>query len=157
MKRVRFRWAACAVLALGSVAAQAAGRLVVDGAWIRTAPPTAAMRAGYATLRNAGDAPIEIRRIRSDAFGDVGLHATVIEDGVARMREIGNLRLAPGEQVVLEPGGKHLMLMQPQRELAAGDSATLIFDLDDGATTATAEFVVRDADAAKAADEHAHH
>jgi copper(I)-binding protein len=115
------------------------------------------MRAGYATLRNAGDAPLQVLRIRSDAFGDVSLHATVIENGVARMREIDDLRIAPGEQVVLEPGGKHLMLMQPRRELAAGASATLIFDLDDGATTATAEFVVRDAEAAKAADEHAHH
>lgn len=157
MKRVHFRWAVGAVLALGAVAAQAAGRLVIEGAWIRTAPPTAAMRAGYATLRNAGDAPLQIRRIRSEAFGDVSLHATVIDDGVARMREIDDLRMAPGEQVVLEPGGKHLMLMQPAHELGAGASVTLIFDLDDGASTATADFVVRDAEAATAADEHAHH
>ncbi|WP_257385818.1 copper chaperone PCu(A)C [Tahibacter caeni] len=155
MKRVRIRWAAAAVLALGSGAVEAAGRLAVDDAWIRTAPPAASMRAGYATLRNVGDAPLQIRRIRSDAFGDVSLHATVVEDGVARMREIEALRLAPGEEAVLEPGGKHLMLMQPQRELAAGATATVIFDLDDGATTATADFVVRDADAA--ATEHVHH
>ena len=157
MKRVHLRWAVGAVLAFGALAAQAAGRLVIDGAWIRTAPPTAAMRAGYATLRNAGDAPLQIRHVRSDAFGDVSLHATVIDDGVARMREIDDLRIAPGQQVVLEPGGKHLMLMQPTRELGPGASVTLIFDLDDGATTATADFVVRDAEAAKAADEHTHH
>lgn len=141
-----------AAMALAGTA-HADGRLVVDDAWIRAAPPGAHMRAGYATLRNGGDAPLIVRGARSDAFGDVSMHATQIEDGVARMRELADITLAPGEVVVLEPGGKHLMLMRPLRELGPGEAATVVFEIGEGASTATADFVVRDA---AGADPHAH-
>src|ERR1700722_9974612 len=45
---------------LGGIAgnAMAAGHLLVEGGWIRSAPPGAAMLAGYGTLHNIGDAPV---------------------------------------------------------------------------------------------------
>lgn len=135
-------------------AAQAAGQLVVEDAWIRAAPPAAAMRAGYAILRNTGDAPLVIRGAASDAFGDVSIHATTIENGVARMRELARIPLAAGESVTLEPGGKHLMLMRPARELDTGAKASIRFEIEDG-SSAEAEFVVRDA--ATPAGDHTHH
>ncbi|HSX62875.1 MAG TPA: copper chaperone PCu(A)C [Tahibacter sp.] len=135
-------------------AVHADGRLAIEDAWIRAAPPGAAMLAGYATLRNAGDAPLVVRGARSDAFGSVSMHATRIEDGVARMREIEAITLAPGERVVLEPGGRHLMLMRPARELARGAAAAIVFEVGDGASTTTADFIVRDA---PGADPHAGH
>jgi periplasmic copper chaperone A len=134
--------------------AQADGRLLVEHAWIRAAPPGAPMRAGYAILRNGGDAPLSVRGARSDAFGSVTMHATQIDDGVARMRELPEITLAPGERIVLEPGGKHLMLMQPARELAIGAKATIVFEIGDGASTTTADFLVRES---PDADPHAHH
>jgi periplasmic copper chaperone A len=150
--RVLRRGVFAAALTCGT--AHAAGRLVVEDAWIRTAPPTAAMRAGYAVLRNAGDAPLVVTGASSDAFGDVSIHATTIENGVARMRELAAIPLAPGESVALEPGGKHLMLMQPGAEFGAGAKAEIRFEIE-GGTSTSAEFVVRNA--AAAAGEHAHH
>ena len=147
--------AAFLLAVLQPAAAFAAGRLVVENAWIRTAPPAAPMRAGYATLRNAGDAPLQIRAARSASFGDVSLHATQIENGVARMRELDGLSLAPGESAVLEPGGKHLMLMQPRGELQPGAKVVLTFEIDNGSST-DAEFSVREA-AAQGHDEHHGH
>lgn len=141
--------------ALLPAAASAAGRLVVENAWIRTAPPAAPMRAGYATLRNAGDAPLQIRSAHSAAFGDVSLHATQIENGVARMRELDGLSLAPGESAVLEPGGKHLMLMQPRGELGVGAKAVVTFEIDNGSST-DVEFSVREAPVAGHDDHHGH-
>lgn len=134
--------------------AQAAGHLVVEQAWIRTAPPAAAMRAGYAILRNAGDAPLVVRGATSEAFGDASIHATSIENGMARMRELERIPLAAGESVTLEPGGKHLMLMRPVRELETGAKAAVRFEIE-GGSSVQAEFVVRDA--ATSADDHAHH
>lgn len=149
------RWLAGWVLAASIVStAQAAGRLAVEDAWIRTAPPTATMRAGYAILRNTGDAPLVIRSVTSDVFGDVSVHATTIENGMARMRELERLQLAAGDSVTLEPGGKHLMLMRPARELDAGAKVVIRFEIEDG-SSAEAEFVVRDT--AASADDHAHH
>lgn len=146
------------VAALFATAVHADGRLVVDDAWIRAAPPGAPMRAGYAVLRNDGDAALVVRGVRSDVFDAISVHATLIEDGVARMRELGPVTLAPGERVVLEPGGKHLMLMRPKRALAPGDTVELQFDVEGGASDAV-PFVVRDAAGADAADAdaHAHH
>ena len=134
--------------------AQADGKLMVDDAWIRTAPPGAAMRAGYAVLRNDGDAPLVVRAARSDVFAAVTIHATQMDGGVARMRELPEIRLAPGERVVLEPGGKHLMLMRPAREFGAGETAMIVFEIGDGNSTVSADFVGRDAAEAGA---HAHH
>jgi periplasmic copper chaperone A len=135
--------------------ADAAGRLVVENAWIRSAPPAAPMRAGYATLRNAGDAPLQVSAVRSSAFGEVSLHATQIDDGVARMRELEEIALAPGASMTLAPGGTHLMLMQPRGELAEGAKATVTFEMRDGSST-DAEFTVRDAATDGGHDHHGH-
>jgi len=129
---------------LGSTDAGASGRLVVEAAWIRAAPPGSAMRAGYAVLRNAGDTPVVVRGATSTVFESVSLHETVEVEGVERMRALGVIEIAPGSSVALAPGGRHLMLMRPLRELASGATATIHFDTDAGAG-ADADFVVREA------------
>ena len=68
----------------------------------------------------------------SPAFDSASLHATIVEDGISRMRETKALRIAAGESAVLEPGGMHLMLMQPKRRLRQGEQVDIRFELDDG-------------------------
>ena len=128
---------------LTAASAAAAGRLVVEHAWIRTAPPSALMLAGYATLRNDGDASLTVTGADSDAFDDVQLHQTVSEDGVERMRPTGRIEIAPGKSVQFAPGGKHFMLIRPKRELAAGAKVQIHISASGGADS-TAEFVVTD-------------
>ena len=137
---------ACRIALAGTLAcagsnAFAAGHLLIEHAWIRTPPPGAMMLAGYATLRNDGDTPLTISGADSAAFGSVSLHQTLSEDGVERMRPLGEFALAPGESVAFAPGGKHLMLMRPQKDLAAGESVAIhvATTIGDGAT---ATFVV---------------
>ena len=61
MKAVRLRWFMLVFFLAAAVqTAAAAGRLEISHAWIRTAPPGAMMQAGYAILRNSGDAPLVI-------------------------------------------------------------------------------------------------
>ena len=148
----------CALLifSLVSLPAAAAGKLVVDDAWIRTAPPGARMLAGYARLTNAGDAPLVITGATSTAFGDVSLHASVVEGDVAKMRPLPRLTIAPGATETLAPGGKHLMLMQPAATLGAGAKATITLSVEGGGV-GTAEFVVRDGAPEAEASGHAHH
>ncbi|MFT3790009.1 MAG: copper chaperone PCu(A)C [Rudaea sp.] len=132
------------VLALAACqAAFAAGRLEIAGAWIRTAPPGAMMLAGYATLRNTGDAPLIVTGAGSDAFGDVSLHGSVSVDGVERMQALGEVEIAPGASVVLAPGGKHLMLMRPKGGIEVGESIKIHFATKSGEGVA-ADFVVHD-------------
>jgi copper(I)-binding protein len=132
-----------ALLLLQIARANAAGHLLVESAWIRTAPPGAMMLAGYATLRNAGDAPVRITGAKSEDFGAVSLHESVEENGVERMRALGELTIAPGASVKFAPGGKHFMLMRPKHELKAGEAVRIDIATDAGPAT-SAGFTVRE-------------
>jgi len=111
----------------------------ITAADIRISRPAgdSAMAAGYLTLTNNTRNPVTITRVTSPQFESVAMHETVIEDGVAHMRAIGNLTLAPGEPVRFEPGGKHLMLMRPRGvagpvrlDFFAGDTLVLSLDVE---------------------------
>lgn len=104
----------------------------VEGAWIRMPPAGLPMMAGYARISNPCKAALAIVGARSDAFADTTLHETRIENGISRMRATPSLRLAPGASATLEPGGFHLMLMQPVKPLHAGDRVAIEFALEDG-------------------------
>lgn len=129
-------WIGVGLLALAG-SAHAQGKLGVIDAWVRAAPPGASMLAGYATLKNTGDAPLSILTAQSDAFRMTSLHETVIQEGVSKMRELHRLSIEPGATVELAPGGKHLMLMQPRHDIAVGEKVEIIFLLADGTRVKT--------------------
>ena len=98
------------------------------------------MLAGYAVF-NVGDEQLICQREQLD-FGDA-LHESVAENGLERMRPLGNVSIAPGAGVAFIPGGKHFMLMRPKRELglgtavevristATGDGTTAVFRVEE--------------------------
>ena len=87
---------------------------------------------------------------RSPRFGEVSLHQTRVVDGVSRMRELERLPIAAGGQALLQPGGLHLMLMQPDSTLVEGERVPLVLVLEDGRELQAA-LVVSTAAPAKAA------
>lgn len=121
-----------ALLLLFAQGAQADGKLGIYDAWIRAAPPGATMMAGYATLKNEGDESLIVLTVQSDAFRMTSLHETIVNEGVVKMRDIHRLVIAPGQSVQLEPGGRHLMLMQPRQAVAIGEKVAIRFMLADG-------------------------
>jgi periplasmic copper chaperone A len=129
--------------AIGAQSATASGKLVIEKPWIRLSPPGSMMLAGYATLRNDGDTPIVISNVSSADFGSVSMHETVEEGGVSKMRPLEHVEVAPGASVTFAPGGKHFMLMKPQRELKAADVVTIHIVTQTNADV-DANFPVRD-------------
>jgi len=125
------------------VTTHAAGRLEASAAWIRTGAPGSMMLAGYLSLRNSGDAVLTVVGADSAAFRSVSMHQSVEENGVERMRPLAKFVIAPGESVTFAPGGKHLMLMQPVRQLKSGDAVRIHFATESG-EGANANFIVRD-------------
>jgi copper(I)-binding protein len=105
---------------------------VAEAAWIRAAPPSARMLAGYVRLRNPCKAAVALTGARSSAFGSVMLHETRLVGGVSQMRHASALSIAPGRTLALAPGGAHLMLMQPVRVPAAGERVRIELSLSDG-------------------------
>ncbi len=110
--------------------------------WIREAPPGMPMMAGFVTLKNRGSAPVALISAEGPDFGQIELHRSITENGVARMVPQERIVIPPGGETRLEPGSYHLMLMQPRRALRAGDSARILLHFDDGTTLALA-FPVR--------------
>jgi copper(I)-binding protein len=128
--------------AVAAAPAQAACAPVAEAAWIRAAPPTARMLAGYVRLRNPCQSALALTGARSAAFGEVSLHETRLVGGVSQMRHAAALRVAPGRTLVLAPGGAHLMLMRPARVPAAGERVRIELLLSDGRSLPV-QFTVR--------------
>ncbi len=113
-------------------------------AWIRAAPPSSPVLAGYVAVVNRSRREMTIARTESPEFGAVELHEMKMVDGVMRMRPLPQQPIAPGSTLELAPGGTHLMLFRPVRELHPGDHAEIVFVLADG-DRRSVEFEVRPA------------
>ena len=139
------------LLLLPACAAAASPTLRVEQAWIRAAPPGAAMLAGYATLHNDGDAAVLVKPCASAGFEAVSLHETTQVDGISRMRPLPQLEVPAHATVALQPGGLHLMLEGPKAVPEAGGQVALCLAID-GVETLVA-FAVR----RTPTDAHQHH
>ncbi|MDX1334881.1 MAG: copper chaperone PCu(A)C [Gammaproteobacteria bacterium] len=118
-------------LLLATSAVQA-GSVTVDSAWIREAPPGMMMLAGYMVVSNSGDEARAIVSASGDDFGYIELHRSMIKDGMAKMIPQENIPVPAKGSVELKPGDYHLMLMQPKKDLKAGEESTLTIVMDNG-------------------------
>ena len=90
------------------------------------------MHAGFGRIENRCPMPASIVAASSPAYGSVELHESKLVDGISRMRQVPELRIAPDGAAVLQPGGLHLMLMQPKATLKPGSRVAIEFELKDG-------------------------
>lgn len=105
----------CLILALVAAPATAhevrTRSLVIDHPYALETTATAMSGAGYMTITNTGPEPDRLIAVRAD-FPVVTLHATVTDaQGVSRMIRVESIAIAPGETVVLAPGGMHVMFL----------------------------------------------
>ncbi|MGI9237796.1 MAG: copper chaperone PCu(A)C [Woeseiaceae bacterium] len=87
--------------------------LVASDVIVTRPMPGMKMSAAYLSLTNNSNEVIRITHAVSQHYESVQLHESTIEDGVARMRAIPVLEIPAGATVILQRGGKHLMLMRP--------------------------------------------
>ncbi len=92
--------------------------------------PGTSTAVSYMTVKNNTRTDIVISAIDSPQFELVELHETRIEDGIARMQKLGELVVPPQSTVLLEKGGKHLMLMSPRSVLTVNQPVELEFTYD---------------------------
>lgn len=99
----------------------------------------------YLELSNGGESPDTLLKIESQAAQVAELHETKIdENDVMQMTPLVTIEVPAGESVSLEPGGKHIMLINLKQELKPAEkiSLTLIFEK---AGSMTVEAEVREA------------
>jgi hypothetical protein len=122
-------------LLLGVLALQACGSaddpaLRVSHARVFAPLPGRAATVGYLNIENVSAQPITLESVSSPVFARAELHQTTVVDGVARMQPLASIVLEPRSQVKFAPGGKHIMLIDPQQGLLPGASVLLELHFD---------------------------
>ena len=106
----------------------------VSNAWIRAAPGGATMFAGYFTITNSATKPdatspglgantpraIILSSVTSPYFKKITIHRSVVRNGMAEMVQVKKFTIQTGQTQIFEPGGFHLMLMQPTVKVKTG-------------------------------------
>lgn len=105
----------------------------------------------YMTVTNVTNNDLHISGFDSPQFARVELHETVEQDGMARMRPVSDVTIAPGATLQLAPGGKHLMLMHPQASLGAGSVVSVTIRFENAQSIVT-EFTLLDRNAGRGED-----
>jgi len=119
-----------------------AGGIRIGSPWARATPSGATVGAGYLTITNRSSEPDWLVGGSAAPASRFEVHATVMEKGVARMRQVPALEIRPGETVELKPGGVHVMFMGLKQPLKQGQKVkgTLVFKT---AGTVAVEFTVQ--------------
>jgi len=90
--------------------------------------PSGVNSAVYLRLRNVGGAADTLLGGESPVSRRVEVHRSFMDGDVMRMREAGLLPIPPGDEVVLEPGGLHIMLLDLTESLVEGDTLSLVLE-----------------------------
>ena len=110
--------------------ASPAGQISVQGAWARPAA-AGGMSAAYLTITNGQAREDALVGAMSPVATSAGVHQTTTDaSGMTGMHETDSVTIPAGRDLVLEPGGYHVMLMGLKQALTAGATfpLTLTFE-----------------------------
>ncbi|MDP1682465.1 MAG: copper chaperone PCu(A)C [Burkholderiales bacterium] len=108
----------------------ASGIAKVTDAWVRLPPPGAQIAAAYFTIESKQT--LSLSSVTSPAAEVVEIHTMSMHNGMMEMRQLPALALEAGKPVKLEPGGLHLMLINPKQALKEGDTVHLVLNFKQG-------------------------
>lgn len=94
--------------------------------YARASTPLARSGAAFMEIHNKGPEPDRLIGAQSESAMRVEIHTHIMEDGIARMRELeGGLELPAGEMTLLQRGGYHLMMMGLKHAFEHGKEVTV--------------------------------
>ncbi len=109
-----------------------AQEIEIHDPYARAVPPGQPNSAVFMRMVNSGSEPRALVRATSSAAEVVELHTHTLEGGMMRMREIARIELPAGEEVRLEPGGLHIMLIGLAPGFAPDSEVELTLHFADG-------------------------
>ncbi len=108
----------------------------------RVGKPLTANTAMYFTATNQTDQADRLIAVRTDVANRVELHiSSMSDDGVMTMNRQTDFSVDAGADLVLEPGGRHLMLLDVDI-LEVGDTVTVQVEFDRAGTIEVEAVVV---------------
>jgi copper(I)-binding protein len=134
-----------------------ADELAFHDAWVAAAPATATTQAAYICFVNNSDKDVEITGVSAKGFGSAMLHISMQHGDMSVMHMLSTITVAAHKMVTLEPGGMHIMLMDPVKIATPGEKVPVTVHYKDG-TEQTFELVVKaTTDASMDSMEHGEH
>jgi copper(I)-binding protein len=108
--------------------------LTVSHPWARATAGPARVGAAYLTITNHGTAMDRLLAVATPTAKHAGVHATIMDQGIMKMRPVKAVEVHPGEPAVLRPGGMHVMLMGLTAPLKKGQSFPLTLTFESAGT-----------------------
>jgi copper(I)-binding protein len=107
-----------------------AGPIEIMNPWSRATPKGAKNAVGYMTIKNNGTTADRLIGGSIDVAETFQLHSMVMENGIAKMHELPNIEIKPGQIVEFKPGSSHTMFVNLKHPLTKGDrvNGTLVFE-----------------------------
>jgi copper(I)-binding protein len=96
------------------------GSLKIENPQARATVPAQKMSGGFMKIENAGAAD-KLISASSSVSKSMELHTMSMENNVMKMREVKAIELPAKSTVELKPGGLHLMFIDLNKQLKAGD------------------------------------
>jgi copper(I)-binding protein len=106
------------------------GSITIKDPWSRATPKGASTAVGYMTIKNTGTTTDRLVGGSVDTASGFQLHSMVIENGVAKMRELSAIEIKPGQSIEFKPDSSHVMFVGLNKALSKGEHITgsLIFE-----------------------------
>ena len=106
------------------------GDLTVVQPWARATASLAKTGAVFLTIKNNGAQADRLIAVKSAVAKKTGLHQSLMEGGLMKMRPAGAIEVPAGGMVMLKPGSYHVMFMGLKAPLKKGTSIalTLVFE-----------------------------
>ena len=119
------RWCAAGMLMVLPLSSLADEILHWRDAWVRSLPPGAAVTAAYGSLMNHGSDTVTIVNLTSMTGAEAQMHEVIADSDQRKMVRLNSVDIAPGELLVFEPGGRHIMLLGITDAPEEGSESTL--------------------------------
>ena len=111
--------------------------VTIGDPWVRATEGAedTSMSAAFMTIDNEGADNVILTGASTPVAGTVEIHEMAMVDGASTMQAMTDgLEITAGRGKLLEPGGYHVMLMDLNSALEAGDEVELTLEFSDGST-----------------------
>lgn len=123
----------------------------IHDAFVRGLPPGQSVTAAFMRLRNGAATPAIVVAASTDSAAKAEIHGHVHNEGMMRMEKVERLAVPAHDEVLLKPGGFHLMLIDLHKPLKEGDMVQVTLHME-GGEAVSATLPVR-----SVLNEHKHH
>ena len=113
-------------------AAETTAAVTVEDPWVKAAED--GMTSAFGIITNTTDTDLTLVSVTTPASKEVELHQTSPDGsgGMSMEEKEGGFPIPAGDELVLDPGGDHIMLMSLTAALQPGDEVELVLQFADG-------------------------